>query len=616
MKTILCAFLVFLFSLHISFAQNTIIDSLKGELKKVRYDTALLKLFTGISGELRVINKFDLALQYSDSAKYIAQKLLSENESKNIRFVVKRELARALINSGLIYLGRGSYPEAIKEFFSALKISEEIAYSNGIAACNIDIGLVYTNQANYNEALKYYESALKIYQAGSDLRNTSVALNNLATVNIKLQRYDTALKQLVSSLKIRDSIGDKYGMANVYNNIGEVYLRQGDHALALKNHMEALKIREAFIDRIGIITSYNNLGAVSTAAGNYKQAIVWLEKALKMSSLTDDKEIRKDIYSSLSEAYGKMKSYSNAYKFHTLYSDLKDSLLNEANSRQIGEIKARYENEKKEKEIELLNKIDEIKTVKIEKQSMTVRYLIGGFSLLVIFSFTAFWLFNQKRKASFRHELLETNMKALRAQMNPHFTFNILNSIQYYAGENDMKSVQHYLRQFAKLMRMILEQSRSSYITLEQEINMLKLYLELEAMRFETKFHYNLRIEDGLDPGNMKIPGMLIQPIVENAIKHGIEQKEGYASIDIFLSVKKNTLSCTVTDNGIGRSESARLKSSGEVHISAGTSILKERIESLNSLYNIHLEYKTEDLYDSSGKPEGTRVIMEIPLNA
>jgi LytS/YehU family sensor histidine kinase len=231
---------------------------------------------------------------------------------------------------------------------------------------------------------------------------------------------------------------------------------------------------------------------------------------------------------------------------------------------------------------------------------------------LLISAFIAFWFYNQKRKAAFRHQVLETEIKALRSQMNPHFTFNVLNSIQYYVSENDLDAAELYLEKFSSLIRMILDQSRSTYISLEQEITMLRLYLELEEMRFEKKFNYAITVDPALKIHDILLPGMLIQPIVENAIKHGIRHKEGEAFINVEFTLKNAALLCHVTDNGVGRAEAAKLKSATG-HKSAATSITKERMEALGSLYHIRLTYKTEDLYDREGVATGTRVSVEMP---
>jgi sensor histidine kinase YesM len=218
----------------------------------------------------------------------------------------------------------------------------------------------------------------------------------------------------------------------------------------------------------------------------------------------------------------------------------------------------------------------------------------------------------EEKKTAINKKIAEMELKALRSQMNPHFTFNVLNSIQYFISIKDATSAQQYITKFSRLVRMILDQSREKDITLEQKLKFLKLYLELEEMRFENKFHYSIAVDAKINPAEIKMPGMLVQPIVENAVKHGIENKKGNAFISITFQQRDSTLICTVKDNGIGRSEAERLKSNN-TYRSLATKILKERIDSLEALHGMKLRYHIEDIIEN-GQSGGTAVTIEIPI--
>jgi ligand-binding sensor domain-containing protein len=220
----------------------------------------------------------------------------------------------------------------------------------------------------------------------------------------------------------------------------------------------------------------------------------------------------------------------------------------------------------------------------------------------------------EEERTTLNKKFSELNLNALRSQMNPHFTFNVLNSIQFYIANNDPESAQLYIAKFSRLIRMILDHSRTEYITLGEEIKMLTLYIELEKLRFENKFFYTLRTDESLNSDAINIPGMLIQPFVENSIKHGIRFKKGEARIDISFKVSGSILICTITDNGIGRAEAAKIKNGDMDHKSAGTSIVSDRIEALGILFKGKLKNYTIDLKDENGNPAGTSVIIEIPF--
>jgi LytS/YehU family sensor histidine kinase len=212
-------------------------------------------------------------------------------------------------------------------------------------------------------------------------------------------------------------------------------------------------------------------------------------------------------------------------------------------------------------------------------------------------------------------KISELNLKALRSQMNPHFTFNVLNSIQYYVAKKDTEQALQFITKFSRLIRTILDQSRNLYITLEEEINLLRLYLELEKLRFEDKFSFSISADEGLNLQSVKIPGMLIQPFVENAIKHGLQFKKGEAHIAVYFEAGNSGLLCRVIDNGIGR-KAAAIHVQSERHKSAGTAIVNERMEALNILYDNNLKSSTEDLTDGEGNATGTAVTIEIPYKS
>ena len=211
------------------------------------------------------------------------------------------------------------------------------------------------------------------------------------------------------------------------------------------------------------------------------------------------------------------------------------------------------------------------------------RLLVTLFCILIVIGLVSYRIKAIQKRADEKNTLnkkfSELNLNALRSQMNPHFTFNVLNSIKYYIAKNDPESAQFYISKFSKLIRMILDRSRSEYIRLSEEIEILRLYMELEELRFENKFAYSINVAEKLNPEEIEIPGMLIQPFVENSIKHGIRYKKGEARVNVHFSSTDSVLICTVTDNGIGRQEAEKLKSPSEEYKSMGTAIVNERID-------------------------------------
>ncbi len=219
----------------------------------------------------------------------------------------------------------------------------------------------------------------------------------------------------------------------------------------------------------------------------------------------------------------------------------------------------------------------------------------------------------ERRKTELNKRIANIESQALRAQMNPHFIFNTLSSIQHYISNSNTDAALKYLSKFAKLMRKIMENSKLPMITVAEEINALNLFLELEIMRFDKKFEYSISIDPDIDQNYDRIPSMLIQPYVENAIIHGLLPKQGTGKISITLQKQQDTILCTIEDNGIGRENSKQFQKNRVQHKSMGMSITQERLDILNAGFNSNISCEVIDLFDK-GEPAGTRVQLIIPL--
>jgi len=219
-------------------------------------------------------------------------------------------------------------------------------------------------------------------------------------------------------------------------------------------------------------------------------------------------------------------------------------------------------------------------------------------------------------ETAFEHKIAETEMIALRAQMNPHFIFNCLNSINLYTLENDSQTASEYLTKFSQLIRLVLENSRSEKVTLQKELETLKLYIELEAMRFKDKVQYKINVVPHIDQQYIEIPPLLLQPYVENAIWHGLMHKPegGNITIDI-AQPDEYLLHIEISDDGIGREMAGQHKSkSATRQKSFGLKMTSERLDAINHIYQTKTEVKIVDLADTEGNAAGTKVIIEIPL--
>ncbi|MEO8416095.1 MAG: two-component regulator propeller domain-containing protein [Ginsengibacter sp.] len=225
---------------------------------------------------------------------------------------------------------------------------------------------------------------------------------------------------------------------------------------------------------------------------------------------------------------------------------------------------------------------------------------------------------NEQELLQTRNRLAEEKLTALRSQMNPHFIFNCLNSIQQYILQGEVDTANKYLSQFSRLIRLVLQYSEYNFISLEDEINMLKLYLSLEKIRFGNSFQYYISVEDELDAEEIKIPNLMVQPFVENAIWHGLMHKEGDRNIGIkFSLINEQSIVCEITDNGIGRKRAKEIKEMKLFelkHNSKGMQLVKDKIDILKQQFTSDVSIEISDTINSDGEVSGTRVLIQLPL--
>lgn len=244
---------------------------------------------------------------------------------------------------------------------------------------------------------------------------------------------------------------------------------------------------------------------------------------------------------------------------------------------------------------------------------------IAFYSLLLILTFIIAFIFlvirftNLERDLKQKRKMMRSEQKALRSQMNPHFIFNALNSIRRYILENDSDNADFYLTSFAQLMRKVLENSKHEFIPLEEELETLKLYLELEKMRFDESFDFKLEIDENISLGKIYLPTMIIQPVLENSIWHGLAplRKNGKLILSI-LKISEQSFMCVVEDNGIGRQKASEIAEKRKGHKSTGLKNLEERLNLLNESGFIHIELITIDLFNSKGQATGTKVEIKF----
>jgi two-component sensor histidine kinase len=283
--------------------------------------------------------------------------------------------------------------------------------------------------------------------------------------------------------------------------------------------------------------------------------------------------------------------------------------------------KKQLESNSQQQQMELMRQNQSLKQVELDRQLMEKRWILIVSLVIILLLLLFFYQFrmSQQRKMDnekhkLMHQLSEMKIEALRAQMNPHFIFNALNSINRYIIRSDKETASDYLVKFSKLMRLILENSKTSSVPLSNELEALRLYVELEMLRFDHKFDFVLEVDPQIDLSGTGIPPLIFQPYVENSIWHGLLNKEGKGTVSVKITKEGvQKLRCVIEDNGVGRARAAELRSvTHGSRKSFGTQITRDRIQLLEGDDN---RMAIVDLFDDQQQPAGTRVELLLNFN-
>jgi len=410
---------------------------------------------------------------------------------------------------------------------------------------------------------------------------------------------------------------------------GEYYLLQKKYKQALQNFLKGLYLHQQLNDRNEIQRSLIFIAKTYLLRQQYDSAMQYGQLALNIAHTAKAKQVTRDAYQIIYTVYDWHKQTDSANLYFRQYSAMKDSVAND-------QVKARLAVSNYEQKIELLDKEKELQQQKLKQTALQKEFLIAGIICLLLLAFIILRIIvlerkhekqklehnlqlqkleSEKVKADLQQQASELEMQALRAQMNPHFIFNSLTSINRFILKNEKAQASEYLTKFSKLVRMILQNSQTALIPLVSELESLQLYLELESLRFDHHFQFTIHVENDLDVSSLKVPPLIIQPYAENAIWHGLMQKEEGGRLQIELFKEANMLCCKIADDGIGRKKAEELKNkSASAHRSMGMKITADRIAILHRNKQMDTTVKITDVVLHDGSAGGTEVLLKIPV--
>jgi tetratricopeptide (TPR) repeat protein len=492
----------------------------------------------------------------------------------------------------------------------ALLLSRKSSVPKMIALANITMANYLNKFEKPENAKSFYLFALRIYANSNNPSGLSSAYIQYGHHFIKTSTYDSALFYYNNALKIEIASFNIMGQSSVITFIAHCYQLKHENIKALKYEKEALHLREVYGNMWLTGSSYCNVGTAYSKLQNFPKAIQYFTEGLRIAKSLNRIDYIKYTYQRIYDLYVSRKNFKQALKYNMLVGAINDSLLKTEIQQRFAEIKAKHTDEQKQRAVEFLRKENEIQKLKLKQINLVI--YIMAISLVLFLVISILLILQSRLKAHQKQMDIEQNL--LRSQMNPHFIFNALVAIQSFIYKKDSSEAAHYLTNFAKLIRLVLSNSQEEFVTLKREIETLSNYLSLQKLRFEDKFDYSLIVDPKLDTELIKIPPMLAQPFVENAIEHGVFGMDIPGRIIINFSLLENNVLIEVTDNGVGRAKGKELrKKSDKSHESYGTRITEERIQSHNRKYSSKLRLSIIDLFDKNNTPSGTRVIISIP---
>jgi tetratricopeptide (TPR) repeat protein len=646
-------FIGFILSVYVANSQNKVIETLKESLKSAKQDSVrcdvLDKLIeVAAEGEWQKYNEQlkQLALEnlglkptgrlFTLYSKYYATALHNEgvifseqsNDEKAIEFFNKsievskasgnkNEVAISLQAIAQIDIRKGNNTKALNQLYQCLKIFEEVGDEIGIADVHLSIGDICFYQKDYQKAIEHHEKSNQLY-----IKNKyEVAFS---TINFKIGVDYYEIKEFTKSLKyLQKSIdlieNSDYGPNSVaYLNISQIYIYQKQYDKALDYANKGLSIAENMQNKVEINHSHIVLSKIFRLQKKIPISISHALEALKIGQEIEHPAEINMAANQLYELYTETKETDKANKYHQLFIETKSVLDNQESKNALLEQKLKYEYEKKE----LLTKAENEKilvelTSANEKNNLRKNiWLIVFGSILIVLCISAFFLYKNFKQKSIinnqKNNLLK--QKLLVSQMNPHFIFNSLNAIQNYIFKQDSLKAGNYLTQFSELIRMILDYSRKDYISVESEVKLLTNYLELQKLRFESKFDFDIVVDEKIDRESIHIPPMLAQPFIENAIEHGIFYKKDKGRVDVRLYFENNMLIYEIEDDGVGMEEAMKLKNKlKSSYESLATIITKERMTTLNEQSKNNVEIEIIDKKNTSPNHSGVKVKFIVP---
>ena len=524
----------------------------------------------------------------------------------------------------LIHENRGDLGKAIDQYNTALKIADQFNDHEFQAMALLNIGRLQRNFDQYDQAIESFKEAEAAALKDSNLRLQGSAKISQATIYYFQRELDQALSLCRQGMQLISASGALQDLHSGYDLFAKIYMfrDQLDSAEYYTNKLLEASRQAQSYERLSV--AYSILGKISFNRGNKVLAEDYYSKAYAINQAIGNYEQLKGDAQDLAELYRDLEDYKKANYYLQEYVSIKDSLDHSDFQQKLLRQTAQYEFEKQKAVDEAKHQQELALAAKEQERQSTILYAIVAIAVVILLALIysinrqgiirrqkeELALAYQNLEQQKEYEVLASNLKALQSQMNPHFIFNALNSIQTLVLKGEKTSSYTYINRFASLIRKTLDFSEQKLVSLEDELKLLEDYLSLEKLRFRDDFDFQLLANDIPE---LEIPPMLLQPLIENSLRHGLLHKEGKRELLVQFQLKEEGLTCLIRDNGIGREASREInkRQRGE-HKSFATGALEKRFNFLQRDYGNEIGFSYRDL-NENGRASGTEVLVKLP---
>ncbi|MEP4534142.1 MAG: histidine kinase [Cyclobacteriaceae bacterium] len=478
-----------------------------------------------------------------------------------------------LSNIANIHEHSGNTVQAISDHLESIKIIQGQPNAHRyLASFYLNIGSLKSNSNKHREAINYYQQSIESARKSSMKYWEGFASINLAAkLEVNFNQLDSAYSYYVNARRIFSQLDDPQMSTLLWSRLGEYFQTQSLPDSAIFYLKKAEQNEKYIEDPKNKLMLWHSIAQYYQEQGNLDTALAYAKKLEEADMGTISLFYIEEFYYTLFELYEAIENYKKSSYFLQQFVMLHDSISGLEHQNKVSELEITYETEKKDNEIASLSQQAQIRDLQLTQRN---NQLIGAGVILLVLVLGGV-VISQQRK--FRHQQAVSDMEQqmLRLQMNPHFIFNALASIQNFILQSNTKESVSYLAKFGKLMRQILEHSREEFITIEEEADMLKNYIEIQQLRFQNSFGFSIEIDPSIDPEETKIPPLFAQPFVENAIEHGLKDKASDGMITIRFAANAGNIQLEVEDNGSGIHATANTQ---KEHKSLANVITKERL--------------------------------------